>query len=137
MKTILIIAGVCLFIYIGYRIYRFVNLDKGLDARIANGAVILDVRTEREFSTGHIEGAVNIPLSRLHGDVIPLDKKRTYITVCSHGLRSVKAVSLLKERGFANVFNGGAWSDLSLPTVSETSGDGSHQNKSPFREERE
>ena len=126
MKTVLIIAGICLIIYVSYRIYRFVNLDRGLDAKIANGAVILDVRTEREFNTGHIEGAVNIPLSRLHNDMIPLDKKLTYITVCSHGLRSVKAVSLLKERGFVHVFNGGAWSDLSLPTVSETSEDGSH-----------
>lgn len=126
MKTVLVIAGICLVIYVTYRIYRLVNLDKGLDTKIANGAVILDVRTESEFNTGHIKGAVNIPLSRLHRGPIPLDKNRTYITVCSHGLRSVKAASLLKEQGFTNVYNGGAWSDLALPTASGTSANGSH-----------
>lgn len=43
---------------------------------------------------------------------IELDPKKTYITVCSHGLRSVKAENILKERGFKHIYNGGAWTDL-------------------------
>ncbi len=111
MKTIGIILGVCLLIYIGYRTYRFLNLDKGLGKKIEQGAVILDVRTPSEYRTGHIEGSVNLQLSRLHADKLPLDKNKTYITVCSHGLRSVKAMNLLKEKGY-KVFNGGALADL-------------------------
>ena len=74
--------------------------------------MILDVRTEKEYKTGHIYGAVNIPLSHLHTGPIPFDTSTAIITCCSHGLRSVKAVSLLKQRGYNKVYNGGAWTDL-------------------------
>lgn len=112
MKTIGIILGACLILYIGYRSYRFLNLDKGLAKKIEQGAIVLDVRTPGEYATGHIQGSINIPLSRLHADKLPLDKNETYITVCSHGLRSVKAMNLLKEKGYDKVFNGGALADL-------------------------
>ena len=112
MKTIGIILGTCLIIYIGYRTYRFLNLDKGLGKKLEQGAIVLDVRTPNEYKTGHIKGSINIPLSRLHADKLPLDKNETYITVCSHGLRSVRAMNLLEEKGYKKVFNGGALADL-------------------------
>ncbi|MFM9989684.1 rhodanese-like domain-containing protein [Flavobacterium sp.] len=112
MKTIYIIGGVILLIYISYRTYRFATLDNGLDKKITNGAVILDVRTEKEYKTGHIDGSINISLGTIREKYIELDTSKTYITCCSHGLRSVKAETILKEKGFKNVFNGGAWSDL-------------------------
>jgi phage shock protein E len=112
MKTIGIILGACLIIYIGYRAVRFLNLDKGLGKKIEQGAIILDVRTPGEYETGHIDGSINIPLSKLHAKKLSLDKNETYITVCSHGLRSIKAMNLLKEKGYQNVFNGGALADL-------------------------
>ena len=112
MKVLLITIGIVASLYIAYKVYSISQVHSGLKAVIKKGAVILDVRTKTEFQTGHINGAVNIPLSRLHDPDIPLDPACTYITCCSHGLRSVKAVSLLKEKGFKNVFNGGAWSDL-------------------------
>lgn len=112
MRTVLIIAGVLLLLYISYRTYRFATLDKGLSTEIANGAIILDVRTEREYAMGHIKGAINISLGTIRERYIELDTSKTYITCCSHGLRSVKAETILKERGFKHVFNGGAWTDL-------------------------
>jgi phage shock protein E len=112
MKTIYIIGGVILLIYISYRTYRFATLDNGLYKKITNGAVILDVRTEKEYKTGHIDGSINISLGTIREKYIELDTSKTYITCCSHGLRSVKAETILKEKGFKNVFNGGAWSDL-------------------------
>lgn len=112
MKRWMIIAVALLLVYIGYRVYRFYTLDKGLDRLVAAGAIILDVRTAQEFKMGHIEGAVNISLGEIRQRYIELDTAKTYITVCSHGLRSVKAEKLLKERGFRKVYNGGAWSDF-------------------------
>jgi len=112
MKKLYIIGGILLLIYTSYRIYRFAKLDDGLAEKIENGAVILDVRTEKEFKTGHITGSKNISLGSIRERYIELDSTKTYITVCSHGLRSVKVESILKEKGFKNVFNGGAWSDL-------------------------
>lgn len=112
MKHILLCCGIILAVYIAYRIYRFQTLDDGLEPLIRNGAVILDVRTESEYRTGHIPGSKNISLGTLRERYTELDRSKTYITVCSHGLRSVKAEHILKERGFKNVRNGGAWSDL-------------------------
>lgn len=112
MRNMLIFCGAILTVYIIYRVYRYQTLDDGLDQLIKKGAVILDVRTEKEYKMGHIEGSVNISLGTIKEKYTELDRNKTYITVCSHGLRSVKAETILKERGFRNVHNGGAWSDL-------------------------
>jgi len=112
MKAILIIAAILLLVYVSYRTYRLMTLDNGLQARIRSGAIILDVRTEREFRTGHIDGAVNISLGTIRERYTELDPAKTYITCCSHGLRSVKAENILRDRGFKNIYNGGAWVDL-------------------------
>jgi len=112
MKTILWILLSLLLVYLGYRTYRLVMLAEGLEKKIAVGAVILDVRTVQEYETGHIEGSVNISLGSIRERYRELDPNKTYITTCSHGLRSVKVEKILKERGFKKVFNGGAWTDL-------------------------
>lgn len=112
MKNILIFLGIILVIYVVYRIYKYQTLDNGLYQLIKNGAVILDVRTEKEYATGHIAGSQNISLGTIRERYVELDPDKTYITVCSHGLRSVKVENILKEKGFKKVYNGGAWSDL-------------------------
>ena len=112
MKGLLITILSLAVLYIAYRTYRFVMLADGLDKKIAKGAIILDVRTIGEYTTGHIDGSINISLGKIRERYTELDPAKTYITTCSHGLRSVKAAALLKERGFKNVYNGGAWTDL-------------------------
>lgn len=112
MKNILVFCGIILAVYILYKVYQYQTMDRGLDQLVKNGAVILDVRTEKEFEMGHIEGSVNISLGTIRERYTELDPKKVYITVCSHGLRSVKAEKILKERGFKKVYNGGAWSDF-------------------------
>ena len=112
MKRLIIIIGVLVLIYIGYRIYRIYTLDNGLDKLLSEGAIILDVRTQNEFDMGHIQGSLNISLGEIRNRYTELDTSKTYITVCSHGLRSVKAENILKEKGFKKVYNGGAWNDL-------------------------
>ncbi len=112
MKNTLIFCGITLLIYIVYRVYKYQTLDDGLDQLIKKGAIILDVRTEKEYETGHIEGSKNISLGTIRERYTELDPNKSYITVCSHGLRSVKVETILKEKGFKHVYNGGAWSDL-------------------------
>lgn len=112
MKITLILIGACLLLNIGYRIFLTYSVYENVKRKYKEGAVILDVRTEAEFKTGHIDSAVNISLGTLRERYVDLDTSKTYITCCSHGLRSVKAEGILKERGFKHVYNGGAWSDL-------------------------
>ncbi|MEI6945867.1 rhodanese-like domain-containing protein [Paraflavisolibacter sp. H34] len=112
MRTLILAGCVFLLLYITYRTYRSVKLGKGLDRLLADGAVLLDVRTEGEYAAGHLPGSLNISLGTIRERYTELDPGKTYITYCSHGLRSVKAQSLLQERGFKNVYNGGALPDL-------------------------
>jgi rhodanese-related sulfurtransferase len=112
MKTVLILIVVSVLLYAGYRIYRSVHLSKELQSKIADNPIILDVRTEKEYAAGHIKGAVNISLGTIRERYKELDPQKSYIIYCSHGLRSVKATTLLKERGFKYVYNGGARQDL-------------------------
>ena len=112
MRIVSVIAGIILLIYVSYRTYRFYTLERGIEKLVANRAIILDVRTVTEFRTGHIAGSMNIPLGRIRQRYTELDTDKTYITCCSHGLRSVKVETILKEMGFKHVYNGGAWSDL-------------------------
>ncbi len=112
MKYLVIALLVVIVTYALYKTYQRAHIDKGLDTLMAQGAVILDVRTPAEYEDGHIDGSINIPLSRLRTAYTSLDTSATYITCCSHGLRSVKAVEVLKERGFRYAFNGGPWTEL-------------------------
>ena len=77
----------------------------------ANGAIILDVRTQGEYKSGHIKGSKNIPLQELIRKLNSLDIKKTIITCCASGMRSGSAKSILKSNGF-DVHNGGGWQSL-------------------------
>ena len=79
---------------------------------LANGAQIIDVRTKGEFQSGHIKGAVNIPLDSLKNNLSKLKKVKPVITCCASGMRSASAKGLLKANGFVDVYNGGAWVSL-------------------------
>ena len=80
---------------------------------IANGAMILDVRTKNEFSEGHIKGSINIPVEQLGNNLNKLkDKTRHIITCCASGARSSYAKRILLSNGYINVYNGGGWHSL-------------------------
>ncbi|MCH5718503.1 rhodanese-like domain-containing protein [Niabella hibiscisoli] len=112
MKAAILLILITALFYAGYRLYRAAHLSKELQSKIKGGAILLDVRTEKEYAAGHIKGAVNISLGTIRERYAELDSQKVYITYCSHGLRSVKAATLLKERGFKQIYNGGAREDL-------------------------
>jgi len=80
---------------------------------VKDGAIILDVRTSGEFSTGHIKGSINIPVNALSHNLTKLKaKNKPVITCCASGMRSASAKSILQSNGFSNVHNGGSWHSL-------------------------
>jgi len=82
----------------------------GSDARllVSKGALLLDVRSPEEFASGHIEGAINIPVRELGGRVDELGSKAGDVVVyCQSGVRSAAAKRMLESRGFANVHDMG------------------------------
>jgi len=75
---------------------------------IKSGATILDVRSNGEYASGHVQGAINIPLDELPKSLDKLQKDRPVIACCASGMRSATAKALLKAKGF-EVYNGGSW----------------------------
>jgi rhodanese-related sulfurtransferase len=76
------------------------------------GAVIIDVRTAGEFQSGHIKGAINIPVDSIRSKINDIKKKsKPVITCCRSGARSGMAAGILKENGI-EAYNGGAWNVL-------------------------
>lgn len=67
--------------------------------------VVLDVRTDAEWQTGHIEGAVHTPISDLIDGGTDLPKQRHITAVCGSGYRSNIAGSFLKSLGYEHVFS--------------------------------
>jgi len=73
---------------------------------LAAGARLVDVRTTQEFATGHVDGAINIPVSQLSSKLKRLGQKRKPLVVyCRSGSRSGHAVSFLREQGFKRVLD--------------------------------
>ncbi len=68
---------------------------------------VLDVRTAEEFAEGHIEGALNLDVqaSAFKELAGKLDRGGTYLVYCRHGVRSRMAADLMREMGFARVYN--------------------------------
>ena len=61
---------------------------------------ILDVREVDEFQAGHIEGALNAPLSTLDKEYEQLDSSKRYYVICQGGMRSERACQFLEAKGF-------------------------------------
>lgn len=95
---------------------RFFKKDTGeVDYKqlIKQGAIVLDVRSKKEFEGGHVAGAVNIPLETLSSDLGKFGDKDVYIvTCCASGGRSSMAKSILHSAGYNNIHNGGGWHSL-------------------------
>jgi rhodanese-related sulfurtransferase len=84
--------------------------------------VILDVRTTPEFDSGHLEGAINIPVEELSQRLSELNQKDELLVYCRTGNRSTTAVRILRENGYDRIYHmdGGiaAWNAAGFPTVS-------------------
>ena len=75
--------------------------------------IIIDVRSPQEYSSGHIEESINIPLDKLDAQLSKLkDKNQPIITCCASGMRSGSAKSILISKGYEQVYNGGGWMSL-------------------------
>lgn len=87
----------------------FGSSSADLGQLIANGAVVLDVRTKAEYDAGHIKGSKHVPLDKINNQVEVIRKlNKPVITVCRSGSRSAMAKNILSSAGI-EVYNGGSW----------------------------
>jgi len=102
-------------------IYGFIDsvTDLGMELQTANvidmdqfeaaiqedNVQVVDVRNEKEFVAGHIEGATHAFVGTLVSNLDKLDKSKDIVIHCQAGDRSTIAYSILKKNGFESVRN--------------------------------
>ncbi|MBL7782087.1 MAG: FAD-dependent oxidoreductase [Saprospiraceae bacterium] len=72
---------------------------------LPDNAVLLDVRTQEEFSHGYIPGALHIPVDELRQNLDQLPTGKTIYVYCQSGLRAYLAQRILLQNGFEHVLN--------------------------------
>lgn len=74
---------------------------------IEQGALVIDVRSEREFAGGHLDQALNIAHTDIDGisEAIGTDFGRPVVLYCGSGKRAEIARTMLMELGYSNVIN--------------------------------
>jgi rhodanese-related sulfurtransferase len=77
---------------------------------IAEGALVLDVRTSQEFASGHARGAVNLPVEQARRRITEIepDRSRTILTYCHSGTRSAITCRILRGLGYQHAHNLGS-----------------------------
>ncbi|MDH5299737.1 MAG: rhodanese-like domain-containing protein [Gammaproteobacteria bacterium] len=102
-----------------------VNVNEAVRLIDADNTLVLDVRLDREYETGHVAKSTNIPVGALPARIGELEKYKSHnvLVVCQSGARSVTGGTVLRKHGFANVFSlrGGmnAWSNANMPVTNK------------------
>ena len=123
---ILIVVGsgvMLLWSFVGNRLRGVRDVDCAGALQLINHkeAFVLDVREDKEYQSGHLLNAGQIPVGKLRERVGELERYRDkpIVVVCRSGQRSATACAMLGREGFAQVYNlaGGimAWQKADLP----------------------
>ncbi len=79
---------------------------------ISQDATVVDVRSPQEFESGHVQGALNIPLEQLPGRLQELQGVNQVVLYCRSGNRSAHARRILIDAGIRNVTDGGGLNEV-------------------------
>lgn len=96
------------------------DIDAVLATPTAERPFLVDVRTAQEFSSGHIPGAVNIPVDELRSRMEELPRDRKIAVYCQVGQRGYLATRILLQAGYSVENLGGGYKTYLLfqPEVS-------------------
>jgi len=84
---------------------------------IERGAIIIDVRTPKEYSQGHVKESINIPLGEIQNHIVKWKRNdKPIIACCRSGARSGRAAKVLSEAGI-EAYNGGRWGQVEAELV--------------------
>lgn len=92
--------------------FNSVSMDEFGQKQRKEDINVIDVREIGEFTSGHIPGAINVPLSEFAQHLDKVDKNKEYYVVCLSGARSSVACDFLGNNGYTvtNVMGGmSAW----------------------------
>lgn len=86
---------------------EIVSPEEAASIMESEAAVLVDVRSKKEFEAGHIEGAINIPVDseNLHEIIARLDQEEPVMVYCNGGRQSAQCAKILEEKGFTKIFD--------------------------------
>ena len=84
---------------------------------VVKGALIIDVRSQKEYNLGHIKNSVNIPVAYVDKMFNSIPRDKELVVYCRSGSRSAIAARLLREQGWTvyDVATQGDWERKILP----------------------
>ena len=102
--------------------YGDVSIDTAIELMEDNpDIVILDVRTASEYSEGHIEDAINIPVNELETRLDELSKEDDILVYCRTRNRSSSAIQIMEDAGFTQLYHMhegiSVWTEQGYPVV--------------------
>jgi phage shock protein E len=110
-NTLFILTGIG--IILGILLIKRIGLASKARALelIDHGAIIIDVRSEREYLSGHLPGTVNMPLDRIPDEIksVAPDQTTPVLLYCLSGTRSDMARKLLRQMGYSQAYNLGSF----------------------------
>lgn len=77
--------------------------------KVGENDILLDVRTKGEFQSGHLPGAVNIPVDELRKHLDELDKSKRIYIYCGIGLRGYVAQRIFEQNGYDSLNMSGGY----------------------------
>lgn len=80
--------------------------------------VLIDVRTPQEFASGHIAGAINIPVDQIASRLSEIPTDMPVIVYCRSGTRSARAQAILAQNDYTDLYDLGgiiAWQSAGYP----------------------
>ncbi len=107
---IVLITLILLLAYVFLRRKGQISADQAV-AQLKHGAMLIDVRSPAEFSSGHLQGAINMPVQQIESLIADQvkDKNRVILLHCQSGMRSGAARNRLNALGYTQVFNLGSY----------------------------
>jgi rhodanese-related sulfurtransferase len=80
---------------------------KELDSMLnkAKEVILIDVRDYNKYGLEHIRGAISAPTAKIKEFSHKLDKRKTVIIISETGGKSIRALEILLDQGFAKVYN--------------------------------
>jgi phage shock protein E len=113
MKLLAIAVVIILIVLIAVNMVKKKSMEK-LFALPPGEILVIDVRSNQEFDTGHFSTAINIPHDQIGNQINKLEpyKKKTILLYCHSGNRAAAAEKILLKNGFVNVVNAGGYSGI-------------------------
>ena len=105
---VVLVIAVLLVVYFNYSKKKSMEKVFGLDR---SQLLIIDVRSEDEFESGHFSSAINIPHDQIASRIGELKRHadKGIILYCHSGSRSAMAEKVLRSNGFTKVINAGGY----------------------------